>query len=304
MASATNRRREMAGMCLLAVAGVTHSADWQSAGKHPGPALRTRQIIDFINKHFEENVSRGSYDDIRRKHLRGAVLSGIVLQSAGNPGAAANDPTRGYGLNPDHAKLIQSFGEKGWAALAAKFMEGRPRLAEIVASKKAVSSVAITLPDGSELNLGPGQHNALQRAVVEQFRPRFAPGSHILYLGDAENRSIITDAPKLRELGISLESSGSLPDIVLWDEQRAWVFLVEAVHSFGPISPSRVILLESLCKDCSHPLVFVTAFLDRNALRKFVTDIAWDTEVWIAEEPDHMIHFNGGRLLCPRERSS
>ena len=299
LSSATQRQREMSAMCFLAVAGITHSADWQSAGTHPGSPLGTRQIIDFINKHFEEGISRGSYDDIRRKHLRGAVLAGIVIQSASKPDAAANDPTRGYGISPDHAPIVRAFGQVGWAVIASKFMEGRTPMLDLIAAKQSVSLAPLILPDGSELKLGPGQHNVLQRAVIEQFRPRFALDSDVLYLGDAENRTIVSNQQKLNDLGLVIDTSGSLPDIVLLDENRGWVFFIEAVHSFGPISPARLVALESLCTKCKLPLVFVTAFLDRNAFRKFAPDIAWETEVWIAQEPDHMIHFNGDRFFGP-----
>ncbi len=30
-----------------------------------------------------------------------------------------------------------------------------------------------------------------------------------------------------------------------------------------------------------------------------LAQIAWESEVWIAEEPMHMIHFNGERFLGP-----
>jgi len=300
LASATQRHREMASMCFLSVAGVTHSADWPSAGNHPGRPLTSRQIIDFINKHFEEAISRGSYDDIRRKYLHGAVLAGIVHQSAADPEAAPNNPTRGYGVNPEYLPVITAFGQSGWTGLAAKFMEGRMPLTDLVGGRQPVQAVVLTMPDGSALKLGPGQHNALQRAIVEQFRPRFAPDSHVLYLGDADDRSIVNDTGRLAKIGLKLAAAGTLPDIILWDEKRGWIFLIEAVHSFGPISPERMIALEKLCEGCNQPLVFVTAFLDRNAFRKFAPEVAWETEVWIADEPDHMIHFNGDRFFGPR----
>lgn len=299
LSAATPRKREMAGMCFLAVVGVTHSADWPSAATHPGAAPTSRQIIDFLNKHFEEKISKGSYDDIRRKHLKGATDAGIVLKSASTPGAAPNDPRRGYGLNPDFGPVVRSFGQKGWAAAAAKFMEGREPLADLTA-KKAVAAMPLILPDGTELKLGPGKHNALQRAVVEQFRPRFAPGSRVLYLGDAEQRMLLADHAKLKEIALPIDAAGSLPDIVLLDEKKGWIFLIEAVHSFGPISPARMLTLKSLCASCNLPLVFVTAFLDRATFRTFAPEIAWETEVWIAQEPDHMIHFNGDRFIGPR----
>ena len=156
------------------------------------------------------------------------------------------------------------------------------------------------LPDGKELKLGPGLHNVLQRAVVQYFRPRFAPDSLVLYLGDADNRMIHSMESRLADIGLVIETSGSLPDIILLDERRGWVFFIEAVHTFGPISPERLTLLKELSKACTLPLVFVTAFLDRNAFRKSAPEIAWDTEVWIAQEPDHMIHFNGDRFYGPR----
>lgn len=299
LGAASQRKREKDAMTFLAVAGVTHSADWPSAGKHPGPALGTRQIIAFINKHFGESISLGSYDDIRRKHLIGPVSAGIVLKSASNPGASNNDPRRGYALNPEFASVVQAFGTIGWANMVAKFMESRPVLADSGA-RRLVRAAPLVLPNGRELQLGPGEHNALQRAVIEQFRPRFAANSQVLYLGDADDRTIVEDKEALKKLGLVLDTSGSLPDIVLHDDSRGWIFLIEAVHSFGPISPSRLSVLETLCRSCSLPLVFVTAFLDRNSFRKFAPDIAWETEVWIAQEPDHMIHFNGDRFFGPR----
>ncbi len=304
LASATPRQREMAGMCFLAVSGVTHSADWPSAGRLAGAPLGTRQIIDFINQHFGESISKGSYDDIRRKHLKGAILAGIVIQSASKPNAAANDPTRGYGLHQDCVALVRAYGETGWAGQAAKFMDGRTALTDLVGGKKGVEPVVVVMPDGNELRLGPGWHNVLQRAIVEQFRPRFAHGAKVLYLGDAEDRALLVEKDELEALCLALPTSGSLPDVVLWDESKRWLYLIEAVHASGAISPSRLLELEKLTCKCEVSCVYVTAFLDRSTFRKMVAEIAWETEVWIAEEPDHMIHFNGDRFFGPRNSFS
>ncbi len=54
-----------------------------------------------------------------------------------------------------------------------------------------------------------------------------------------------------------------------------------------------------MLKDCPAEQVYVTALLDVKAFRKYAGDIAWETEVWIAETPDHMIHFNGLKFLVP-----
>jgi len=156
--------------------------------------------------------------------------------------------------------------------------------------------------NGVETTLRSCPESRVKKAVIEKFVPNFAAQSVILYLKNSHPFKTGSSLKELERIGISLNTSGNLPDIILLDEKREWVFFIEAVHSFGPISPQRLMMLEALCTKCQLPLVFVTAFLDRNAFRKFAPDIAWETEVWIAQEPDHMIHFNGDRFYGPRRK--
>lgn len=158
--------------------------------------------------------------------------------------------------------------------------------------------------DGAQTTLHPGAESLVKKAVIEQFMPKYAENSVLLHLRNPYPFKTGSRTRELMHIGITSDTSGSLPDIVLLDEKRGWVFFIEAVHSFGPISPQRLMMLEALCTKCQLPLVFVTAFLDRNAFRKFAPDIAWETEVWIAQEPDHMIHFNGDRFYGPRRKTT
>jgi len=87
--------------------------------------------------------------------------------------------------------------------------------------------------------------------------------------------------------------------IEAYSEQRNWLYLIEAVHSSGAISPVRLLELKKLTEQCTADIIFVTAFLDRATFRQFAPDIAWETEVWIAEAPDHLIHFDGEKFLGP-----
>lgn len=302
MSEKTARSREKSAMSFLAVAGVAHSAGWSSAGE--GPPLQTRKIIQFLNRHFQESISEGSYDDIRRKDLADALLAELVIPSALKPGAAMNDPTRGYALEPDFLKLVRQFGQKGWAAQAAQFMAGRPSLAERLAQKAHFEPVPVQLPGGVSLSLSSGAHNFLQKAVVEQFLPRFAVGSLVVYLGDTAQKTIHADTALAAKLGLTLDAAAKIPDIIAWCPERNWLFLIEAVHSFGPISNKRRMALEIFAEKSGAGTVFVTAFLDILAFRKSAAEIGWDTEVWIAAEPDHLIHWNGDRFLGPRPKAS
>ncbi len=166
--------------------------------------------------------------------------------------------------------------------------------------EKQKNSITVIGVDRAKTKLRSCPESAVKKAVIEQFVPKFAADSCLLHLRNPRPYTTASRSTELEKLGIALGASGSLPDIVLLEEKRGWVFFIEAVHSFGPISPQRLIALEALCANCKLPQVFVTAFLDRNSFRKFAPDIAWETEVWIAQEPDHMIHFNGDRFFGPR----
>jgi len=92
-----------------------------------------------------------------------------------------------------------------------------------------------------------------------------------------------------------------MPDVIVYVESENWLVLIEAVTSHGPVNPKRRGELKTLFKGCSAGFVFVTAFLDRQAMVKYLGDISWETEVWVADAPTHLIHFNGERFLGPYE---
>ena len=94
-------------------------------------------------------------------------------------------------------------------------------------------------------------------------------------------------------------SHEELPDIIAYSKEKNWLYLIEAVHSSGPISEIRLLQLQKLTEKCTADIVYVTAFLNRPKFRQFMAEIAWETEVWIADNPDHMVHFNGDKFLGP-----
>ena len=241
----------------------------------------------------------GSYDDIRRKDLKLPVVAGIIIASANKPNAARNDPTRGYSLSPEYVELIRSFGQPDWLETTEEFMAERPTLAERLDAARHIGLVPIKLPGGTTIQFSPGEHNLLQKAIIEHFLPRYGCGAEVLYLGDTAKKFLVRDEAKLKSLKFFELQHGELPDIVAYSEQKNWIFLIEAVHSSGPISPVRLLELKRLAKECTADIVFVTAFLTRDIFRKFAPDIAWETEVWIADAPDHMVHFDGDKFLGP-----
>jgi hypothetical protein len=39
----------------------------------------------------------------------------------------------------------------------------------------------------------------------------------------------------------------------------------------------------------------------RAVMTRYLGEIAWETEVWVADAPSHLIHFDGARFLGPYE---
>lgn len=294
----TSRRLERMALAFLAVADVQQLGGWANLkDETSGRSLRTRDVIKYVNQHFGESISSGSYDDIRRKDLAFPVQAGIVVST--NPNSARNNSMRGYAVSADYADIIRAFDNTPWEAPVKTFMESRIPLTNQLYAHRSVTKTTVRLPSDQELDFSPGEHNILQKAIIEEFLPRYGYGAEVLYVGDTLKKFIVFHEAKLEELQFFKLEHGELPDVVAYSEEKNWLYLIEAVHSSGPISRSRLVKLKELTKSCTADMIFVTAFLDRATFRKFVVDIAWETEVWIADDADHLIHFNGEKFLGP-----
>ncbi len=289
----TERGLERMAVCFLAVAGVKNY--WSEAKENTN--LKSRSIISFVNENFEENISSGSYDDIRRKDLKLLVLADIIQNSGVNKGSATNDPTRGYKLRPDFKNLVITYKTDEWKEALNSFNENKLSLSEILSRKRNLEKIPVKLPAGKPIELSLGEHNILQKEIIEQFLPRFGSDCVVLYIGDTSNKSLHIEAEALKNLNFFELSHDELPDIIAYNAKNNWLYLIEAVHSSGPMNEIRVLELKKMLKNCKAELIFVTSFLTRTEFKKWVLDVAWETEVWIADNPDHLIHFNGHKFL-------
>ena len=295
---ATQRRLERMAVAFLASGDIKKVADIKKAKDlNSGYGLKTRDIITFVNNYFGENISPGSYDDIRRKDLKLLTVAEVVLQS--NPNSATNDSTRGYSINPTYAELLRTFGSKNWEKTVSEKLKNTEPLSKKLKRERQIAKVNVILPSSGKLIFSAGEHNDLQKAIVEDFLPRYGHSAEVLYIGDTSDKYLYLEKEKLEKLNFFEISHEELPDVIAYSKKKNWLYLIEAVHSSGPISELRLIQLQELTKNCKADLVYVTAFLSRSKFRQFMTDIAWETEVWIADNPDHLVHFNGDKFLGP-----
>ncbi len=299
----TARRLERMAMCFLALCGITKPNSWNKtksiSSEH---ILRSRQIIEFVNMNYEESISPGSYDDIRRKDLKMLVMMGLVVKSANNPNADTNDGTRGYALEENFADLVRCYKTRQWSTKLESFEVDTEYLKSFY-GKRDREKLSVRLEEDLTISLDTGPHNEIQKAVIEKFLPNFGYESTVLYVGDTSAKQIHKYSERMIALGLNIEDRGMLPDIVAFSEQKQWLYLIEAVHSSNPLNADRCIELKrTVLKDCPYGVVFVTAFLNRSEFRKWLPEIAWETEVWLVDNPEHLIHFNGDRFLGPHEK--
>ena len=258
-------------------------------------------FLAFADEKYGKTYAENTRETIRRQAIHQFVQGGILTRNPDEPGLATNSPRTHYALTAEALEVARAFGTPDFDSAAARFRAAQGGgLAERYAKPRRSAEVVLTLPDGASITLSPGAHNRLHARIIEAFLPRFAPGARVLYLGDTDHKSKLVDAPRLRALGVPVTKHDKLPDLVLHDEHRNWLFLIEAVTSHGPVSPKRQMELQQALASSTAGRVYVSAFPSFREFKKYAADIAWETEVWVAEFPDHLLHYNGDRFFGPR----
>lgn len=290
------QQNEISALTLLALCGIGSEDDWSRIGRESLGV--SKGIMALIKDRYGKEYAPNTRETIRRQVLHQFVQAGLVDYNPNHPDLPTNSPRAHYALTEDALRTIRTYGTRKWKRACKEFLSVHGSLRDKYGKRKSHRLVPVRLPEGRTLELSPGKHNVVQAAVVKEFLPRFAPGARLLYLGDTANKKLHLDEEGLRELGIVLTEHDKLPDLVFYDADKNRLFLVEAVTSHGPMSPKRHMELEEVLSGCTAKKVFVSAFPDFTEFRKHIRMIAWETEVWIAEIPDHIIHYDGEKFLA------
>lgn len=289
---------EMAALTFLAVCNIKENDSWSNATRQSLGV--TKGIMSFVNEHYGKSYAPNTRETFRRQVLHQFVQARVVDYNPDKPDLPVNSPNAHYALTNEVLEVIKSYKTKNWGKTLENFIATVGKLSEVYLKGRELNQIPVTLQNGETIKLSAGKHNEVQAAIVEQFAPRFANGGMLLYLGDTAKKDLFVDEKSLKDLGIPIDQHSKLPDVVIYDTKRNWLFLIEAVTSHGPVSPKRLLELEEFLRNCKAGKVYVTAFPDMTEFKKHSNNIAWETEVWLMEVPDHMIHFNGDRFIGPR----
>lgn len=290
------QQNERSALSLLALLNLTPGKAWADA---ENPLMGITPIMDWAREHYSKKYAPNTRETFRRKTMHQFRDAGIALYNPDMPNRPVNSPKAVYQIEPAALALLRTFGTSAWHDGLAAYLAKRKTLVARYAKEREQSRISVEIASGKEITLSPGKHSELIRAIIEDFAPRFAPGSVLVYAGDTGDKWGYFDAPLLAGLGVEVDSHGKMPDVVLHFTAKNWLLLVESVTSHGPVDGKRHTELAKLFAGSSAGLVYVTAFPNRGIMGRYLGEIAWETEVWVADAPSHLIHFNGVRFLGP-----
>ena len=290
------QQNERSALCLLALLNLTKDKPWKAA---ENPLVGITPMMEFARDYYGKRYAPNTRETFRRQTIHQFVAVGIALYNPDNPGRPVNSPKAVYQIEPDTLALLRSFATAAWSKNLAAYLENRTTLVAQYAREREMQKLPVKLSTGEEIRLSPGNHSELIKAIIEGFAPRFAPGGVLVYAGDTGDKWGYFDKELLAKLGVVVDGHGKMPDVVLYYPERGWLLLVESVTSHGPVDGKRHAELSELFAASTAGLVYVTAFPSRSVMMRYLCEIAWETEVWCADAPTHLIHFNGEQFLGP-----
>lgn len=290
------QQNERSALSLLALLNLTPDKAWARA---ESPLVGITPIMEWVREHYGKEYAPNTRETFRRQTMHQFCDAGIALYNPDKPDRPVNSPKAVYQIEPSALALARTFGTPKWRGSLTTYLAERETLVARYAKEREHNRIPVEIAPGKEITLSPGEHSELIRAIIEEFAPRFAPGSVLVYAGDTGDKWGYFDAPCLAGLGVDVDSHGKMPDVVLHYSAKDWLLLVESVTSHGPVDGKRHAELAKLFAGSTAGLVYVTAFPNRVIMGRYLGEIAWETEVWVADAPSHLIHFNGVRFLGP-----
>ena len=294
----TAQQNERSALSLLALLKMGPSTPWADADSH---LIGITPIMTWLSTVFGKQYAPNTRETIRRQTMHQFCDAGIALYNPDKPDRPVNSPKAVYQIEPQALELIRTYKTDAWEENLLAYLADRETLVARYAKEREQNLIPVQTADGIELALTPGEHSELIRLIIEDFAPRFTPGAKLIYAGDTGAKLGFFDKEALKDLGIEVDSHGKMPDVILHFTEKNWLILVESVTSHGPVDGKRHKELSELFAKSTAGLVYVTAFPGRKLMSQYLGEIAWETEVWVADAPSHLIHFNGVRFLGPYE---
>ncbi|WP_335033140.1 BsuBI/PstI family type II restriction endonuclease [Nostoc sp.] len=289
---------ERSALTLLALLDLKPTNSWQLA---TSPLMGITPMMDFMAQHYGKTYKPNTRETVRRQTVHQFLDAGLIVANPDDLSRPINSPKTVYQIEESALELLRTYGTGEWEKSICTYLASVETLKKQYAQEREMSRIPILI-NGEIKTLSPGGQNILIDKIINDFAPRFTPSGKPIYVGDTDEKFAHFDAAALVDLGVNIDSHGKMPDVIIHFTTNNWLVLIEAVTSHGPINPKRKKELEVLFKGVQIPLVMVTTFISRKAMVAYLAEIAWETDVWVAEDSTHLIHFNGEYLLQAYQR--
>ena len=290
----------LSALTLLALLDLTPDKSWTDA---ENPLRGIHAIMRFSDEHYGIHWAENTRESFRKNAIHYFEAARLIVKNPDNPARPTNSGKTAYQVTDDALSIIRTFESSIFAERLPTYLERAGSLLDRHAARRTLVKVPLRLLLSDAITLSSGRHSDLFEQIIHEFGSRFTPDGILIYAGDPERKwNSYFDEATLRGLGVTIASRGAkMPDVVIYHEAKDWLVVVEAFETSGPIDPLRRSQLEALFATATPPRVYVTAFRDRRTMARQAGKLAWETEVWVAEAPDHLIHYNGERFLGPYE---
>ncbi len=288
------QQNERSSLTLLAVLDLKRNSPLAQAKKR---VIRIHDILVFIQQNYNKKYAENTREIIRRQTLHQFEQAGIVERNSDDLSRPTNSPNTVYNITDEAFILVKYYYTPEWDKTLHEFVAKKGRLVERYEKRKDKNLIQLKTLAGDVIKFSPGKHNQLQAKIIKELVPRFCSKAKLVYVGDAANKMLFEDKKLVKKLNIPITQHDKMPDVVLYDGEKNHLFLIEAVTSHCSISPKRQVELEKTLKECEAKKIYISAFPDFHEFKRHTDNIAWETEVWVASNPDHMIHFNGPKFF-------
>ena len=289
------QQNDRSALTLLSLLDLKPLTSWSKASN---PMMGITPMMDYFSEHYGRRYAPNTRETVRRQTIHQFLQAGLVVPNP-DKSRPVNSPDTVYQVAAGALSLLRTFGSRTWGKSLDAYRQSITTLQEKYAAERKMEHVSAKLPGGGSVKLTPGSHNILIKHVLEDFCGYYVPGCEVAYIGDTGDKTIVLNDTLFAELDVVIDKHGKMPDVVVYFRKKNWLVLIEAVTSHGPVDAKRHEELQRLFAQSRAGLVYVTAFRDRRTMAKYLDDISWETEVWVAQSPTHIVHFNGQRFLGP-----
>jgi type II restriction enzyme len=273
------------------------------AGATPPPIPKRLKygIAQFIHPLYRSQPYAENSRESLREDLTDLIGIGAVETNADNPARPRTSKDFNYSLTREALAVVQAFESSNWSRYVQEFLVKSGNLRRYKFQQERRGNFSFESNWGVAVSLTADSHGDLMINCADAIKELHFQDA-LLLLVDHALPTTYVNGELAKQLGFKYDPSVIQPDLILFVPSIKHLLFVEAVWSGGEINKARQDFFEDLLHDLKVPRIYVSAFPDFKAFKRYTSSIAWGSLVWIKEWPDHLIHYNGETLKRALQR--